>query len=357
MTPAITPAMPANDHNGYNGHDDQNDHDEKYDERHDDQKADDVSQTRQRRGHKPMTQVPKAPLNNSGLNDGDAISPDVLPDNLIAFQGVSGAYSELACRAVYPNMTPLPCVSFAEAMAAVKDKRARYAMLPVENSIAGRVGDIHHLLPEGNLVIIGEHYQRVVHHLLAVPGANFSDIKTVRSHPQALAQCRKYIRNHGYKAEGWNDTATAARDVGVLGDRTIAAIGSGLSGDMYGLVSLQTDIADEAGNTTRFLIMSRDPVLLDQSEFCITTLLFKLRSVPAALYKALGGFATCGVNITKIESYPVRGALDMAQFYIDVEGHPDSRPMKLALEELKFFTSDVRILGTYLAHPRRKEGE
>lgn len=277
-------------------------------------------------------------------------------DNRIAFQGVPGAYSELACRAVHPAMEPLACASFEEAMVAVRDKRARYAMLPIENSIAGRVADLHHLLPESGLIIVGEHYQRVIHHLLAVPGATLKDIKTVRSHVQALTQCRKYVKAHGFKPESWNDTARATRDVAALGDKSIAAIGSSLAGEIYGLASLAGDIADESGNTTRFLVMAREAVHPRPGTFCMTSLLFKTRSVPAALYKALGGFATCGVNLTKIESYLVGGHFDAAQFYVDVEGHPDELPLRLALEELRFFASEVHLLGTYPGHPFRREG-
>lgn len=279
--------------------------------------------------------------------------PDIA-DNFIAFQGVPGAYSELACRAVHPTMEPLTCTSFEEAIAAVRDRKARYAMLPVENSIAGRVADLHHLLPESGLVIVGEHYQRVVHHLLAVPGATLTDIRTVRSHVQALTQCRKYIKACGFLAENGNDTARSARDVAAASDKSVAAIASSLAGEIYGLKSLAADIADESGNTTRFLIMARDPVRIRPGTFCITSLLFRVRSVPAALYKALGGFATCGVNITKIESYLVGGRFDAAQFYVDVEGHTDERPLRLALEELAFFASEVRVLGTYPAHPFRR---
>lgn len=277
-------------------------------------------------------------------------------ENAIAFHGVPGAYSELACRAVYPSEETLPCPSFEEAIKAVRKERARYAMLPVENSIAGRVADIHYLLPESGLVIVGEHYQRVVHHLLAVPGATLADIKTVRSHIQALTQCRNTIKALGLKPESWNDTASAAKDVAALGDKSIAAISSSLSGEIYGLTSLRGDLADEDGNTTRFLVMAREPIPPRLGTFCVTSLLFRVRSVPAALYKALGGFATCGVNLTKIESYLVGGHFDAAQFFVDVEGHPEERPLRMALDELNFFASEVRILGTYPGHPFRRQG-
>lgn len=276
-------------------------------------------------------------------------------NDIIAFQGVPGSYSELACRSVYPAMETLSCPSFEEAMVAVRESRATYAMLPVENSIAGRVADIHHLLPEGGLSIVGEHFQRVVHHLLVVPGATMQDIKTVRSHIQALTQCRKFIRSQKYQPQSWGDTASAAKDVAALGDKSIAAIGSSLSGEIYGLESLRGDIADLAGNTTRFFIMAREAAPPRPGTFCITTLLFRVRSVPAALYKALGGFATCGVNLTRIESYLVDGRFDAAQFLVDVEGHPEDRPLRLALEELAFFASEVKVIGTYPGHPFRRD--
>lgn len=280
-----------------------------------------------------------------------------MSDNLIAFQGVPGAYSDLACRSVYPAMDTLSCASFEDSLIAVREKRAKFAMIPIENSIAGRVADIHQLLPECGLKIVGEHYQRVVHHLLAVNGATMSDIKTVTSHIQALTQCRKFLKTHGYKPVVHNDTASAAQDVANRRDPSVAAIASSLSGDIYGLTSLQADIADMPDNTTRFLIMAREAQMPRPGSFCVTSLLFKVRSVPAALYKALGGFATCGVNLTKIESYLVGGRFEAAQFYIDVEGHPEDRPLQLALEELNFFASEVRILGTYPGHPFRRQGQ
>lgn len=278
-----------------------------------------------------------------------------MTDNLIAFQGVPGAYADLACRSVYPAMDTLSCPSFEDCFVAVRENRAKYAMIPVENSIAGRVADIHHLLPEGGLHIIGEHYQRVLHHLLALPGATMADIKTVKSHIQALTQCRKYIARHGFKPVATGDTAGGSKEVVMQGDKSVAGIASSLAGEIYGLQSLAADIADMPDNTTRFLILAREPNLPRPGTFCITSLLFKVRSVPAALYKALGGFATCGVNMTKIESYLVGGRFDAAQFYIDVEGHPDERPLQLTLEELGFFASEVKILGTYSGHPFRRQ--
>jgi len=277
-----------------------------------------------------------------------------MTDNIIAFQGVPGAYADLACRSVYPAMDTLSCGSFEECFVAVRDMKAKYAMIPVENSIAGRVADIHHLLPEGGLYIVGEHYQRVLHHLLGLPGAQIEQIKTAKSHIQALTQCRKFLASHNIRPVSSGDTAGGAKDVAEQGDPSVAGIASSLAGEIYGLQSLAADIADMPENTTRFLILAREPQIPAVGDFCMTSLLFRVRSVPAALYKALGGFATCGVNLTKIESYLVGGRFDAAQFYIDVEGHPDERPLKLALEELAFFASEVRILGTYPAHPFRR---
>lgn len=278
-----------------------------------------------------------------------------MTENIIAFQGVAGAYADLACRSVYPSMEALPCPSFEDTFLAVEEGRAQYAMIPVENSIAGRVADIHHLIPEHNLYIIGEHYQRVIHNLMVVPGAKLEDIKMAKSHPQGLAQCRKFLRSRNITPLPVGDTAGAAKMVAEAGDKTVAAISSSLAGEIYGLESLQSDIADAQGNTTRFIIMAKTPAMPRTGNFCMTSLIFRTRSVPAALYKALGGFATCGVNITKIESYLLGGRFDAAQFYIDVEGHPEERPMQLALEELNFFAHEIRILGTYPGHPFRRQ--
>ena len=275
--------------------------------------------------------------------------------NIIAFQGVPGAYADLACRSVYPLMDTLSCGSFEDCFTAVRTHQAHLAMIPVENAIAGRVADIHHLLPEGGLYIVGEHYQRVLHHLLVHPDAELADIKVARSHIQALTQCRKFLQQQGIKAEATSDTAGGARDVMIQGDLSVAGIASSLAGQIYGLKSVAADIADMPNNTTRFLVLAREPHIPMVGGFCITSILFRVRSVPAALYKALGGFATCGVNITKIESYLVDGHFDAAQFYIDVEGHPEERPLQLALEELNFFASEVRLLGTYPAHPFRRQ--
>jgi len=279
-----------------------------------------------------------------------------MPDNTIAFQGVLGANSHMACQAVYPDMTPLSCNGFEDAFAAVTEGTARYAMIPVENSVMGRVADIHHILPESGLHIIGEHFQRVNHHLLAVKGATLEKLTHVESQLPALSQCRNFIREHGLNQVTAADTAGAAKDVAERGDTTVAAIASPLAAEIYGLETLASNIEDAEHNTTRFIIMARDtqtPAL--DSGTVVTSFVFRVRNVPAALYKALGGFATNGVNMTKLESYLVDGHFTAAQFYADVEGHPGDRAVKLALEELAFYSREVTVLGTYPAHPYRLE--
>jgi len=277
-----------------------------------------------------------------------------MADDLIAFQGSHGAYSDLACRTVFPDLGTMPCPSFEDVFEAVREGRARLAMLPIENSVAGRVADNHILLPNGGLHIIGEHYQRVNHCLLAVPGASLETVKTVRSHVQALSQCSRMTRRLGLKPVAHADTAGAAAEIARLGDPTVAAIASALSAEIYGLQILMKDIEDADHNTTRFLIMAREPRIPAVGTPSVTTFVFRVRSVPAALYKALGGFATNGVNLTKLESYMVGGRFTAAQFYVDVEGHPEERPLRLALEELAFFAREVKILGVYPANPFRR---
>ena len=271
----------------------------------------------------------------------------------IAFQGEPGAYSDLACRRVFPAMTTLPCAAFEDAFAAVREGRAALAMMPIENSVAGRVADIHHLMPDSGLFIIGEHFERVSHHLLALPGARLEQIRTVRSHVHALSQCRDFIRAQGLQPVVRADTAGSAAEIKEIGDPTIAAIASELAGRIYGLVSLKENIEDDEHNTTRFLIMSREPQWALRGGPTVTTFVFNVRNVPAALYKAMGGFATNGVNMTKLESYMVGGRFAATQFYADVEAHPDDRPLELALEELEFFSREVKILGVYPAHQLR----
>ena len=276
---------------------------------------------------------------------------------LVAFQGVPGAYSDLACRAFFPGVATLPCATFEDALAAVRDGEADRAMIPIENSLAGRVADVHHLMPKSGLHIVGEHFQRVNHQLLAPKGASLGTIKRVRSHVQALGQCRGFLRANGLEAVVDIDTAGSAKFVAQQGDITEAAIASALCADLYGLEIVQPDIEDAKHNTTRMLILSRVADVPDAAEGpCITTFVFRVRSVPAALYKALGGFATNGINLTKLESYMVGGNFVAAQFYADAEGHVDERSMRLALEELRFFSREVKVLGVYPANPFRQTG-
>ncbi len=275
------------------------------------------------------------------------------PANSIAFQGLPGAYSHLACRNAFPAMQPLPCATFEDAFAAVREGRARYAMIPIDNSVAGRVADVHHLLPYSGLHIISEHFERINHHLLAPKGASLDTIATVESHVHALGQCRNLIRQLGLKVVVGADTAGAAAELAKTGDVTRAAIASELAAEIYGLESLKANIEDAEHNTTRFVVLARDAVEPNPNQPCVTTFVFRVRNVPAALYKAMGGFATNGINMTKLESYLVGGEFVAAQFYADVEGHPSQRSLRLALEELEFFSHEVRILGVYPAHPFR----
>jgi prephenate dehydratase len=275
--------------------------------------------------------------------------------SVIAFQGAPGAYSDLACRTAYPKMTTLPSASFEDAFAAVRDGQAQFGMIPIENSVAGRVADIHHLMPESGLHIVAEHFQRVRHYLLAPKGASLKSLKRVHSHVQALSQCRKVIREFGLTPMVHADTAGAAADVAAIGDPADAAIASSLAGEIYGLEAIKAGIEDADHTTTRFVVLAKEPTDPDPAAGpVVTSFVFRVRSVPAALYKALGGFATNGVNITKLESYIMDGAFTVAQFYADIEGHPDQRPVRLALEELGFFSREVKILGVYPASPFRR---
>jgi prephenate dehydratase len=282
------------------------------------------------------------------------------PEETIAFQGAPGAYSDLACRHVFPAMTTLPCLAFEDAFAAVAEGKAALAMIPIENSVAGRVADVHHLMPASGLFIIGEHFDPVHHHLLALPGASLDGVRAVRSHVHALGQCRNFLRARGLQPVVRADTAGSAAEIKELGDPAIAAIASELAGEIYGLLSLARNIEDAEHNTTRFLVLAREPKWPPRGGLSVTTFVFNVRNVPAALYKALGGFATNGVNMTKLESYMVGGQFTATQFYADVEDHPENRPLALALEELEFFSTEVRILGVYPAHPQRvgvREGQ
>ena len=272
----------------------------------------------------------------------------------IGFQGEPGAYSHLACQEAYPEMEPAPYPSFEDAFAGGKGGEVDLLMIPIENSLGGRVADIHHLLPESNLHIVAEHFQSVQHQLLAMPGATLDGIRHVESHVQALAQCRRFVRELGAQPVTTADTAGAARHVAERRDPSIAAIASGLAGEIYGLDIVRTRIEDHHANTTRFVVMAREPNRPDPASPCVTSIVFQVRSVPAALYKALGGFATNGVNITKLESYIVDASFTVAQFYAEFEGHVEHRLVKLALEELEFYSEDVSILGVYPAHPFRR---
>ncbi|MCL2469858.1 MAG: prephenate dehydratase [Alphaproteobacteria bacterium] len=273
---------------------------------------------------------------------------------LIAYMGKPGAYSEMACLAYAPLMEPLACQTFEDTFAAVVEGRAALGMIPIENSTAGRVADVHALLPESPLHVVGEHHQPVVHHLLGLPAAEIADVKEAYAHIQSLMQCRKWLLARHILPVRHLDNGAAAQEISEQQDKSKAAIASERAGQLYGLKSLAVNIADQPNNTTRFLILSRTPSVPSPDEgLCVTTMMFRVRSVPAALYKALGGFATNGVNITKIESYLVDGQFTAARFHLDVEGHPAQTPLKNALAELNFFAQEVRILGTYLASPFR----
>ena len=266
----------------------------------------------------------------------------------ISFQGVPGAYSDLACRNAYPDMKTLPCPSFEDAIDAVRDGQATLGMLPCENSLAGRVSDIHHLLPESGLFIIGEQFQRVEHCLLGIKGAVISDIKRAHSHTVALGQVRRILADLKLTPVVEADTAGAAQLVAEWGRKEDAAIASALAAEIYGLEILRSNVEDAAHNTTRFYVVAPKPMIVDPfTPHLMTTFIFRVRNVPAALYKALGGFATNGVNMTKLESYMMGGEFAATQFLCDVDGHPEQPGLRRALEELSFFSTEVRVLGVY----------
>ena len=268
----------------------------------------------------------------------------------IAYQGEPGANSHIVCQEHYPELEALPCASFEDVFSAVGSGEAELAMIPIDNSIAGRVADIHHFLPGSGLHIIAEHFLRIRFHLMAVPGASLESIRTVHSHVHALGQCRRIIREHGLTPLISGDTAGAAREVAEAADPTQASISPPLAAQIYGLDVLATDVEDEDHNTTRFVVLSRDFVQAPAGNGpVVTTFVFNVRNLPAALYKALGGFATNGVNMTKLESYMVDGQFTATQFLAEVDGHPDETPLRNALEELAFFTTDVTVLGVYPA--------
>ena len=277
--------------------------------------------------------------------------------NRIAFQGEPGANSHIACNQAYRDYEPLPCPTFEDAFAAVRTGRAQLAMIPIDNSVAGRVADIHHLMPRSGLHIVGEWFLPVQHQLMAPKRASLRTIKTVESHVHALGQCRNIIRTLRLKAVIAADTAGAAREVAEAGDVARAALATKLAAKIYGLKILRKNVADERHNTTRFVVLARKPKWASRKErHVMTTFVFQVRNIPAALYKALGGFATNGINMTKLESYMVDGSFAATQFYADVEGHPKDRALELALEELAFVSQPktLKILGVYPAHRFRE---
>ncbi|MFV0382600.1 prephenate dehydratase [Paracoccus sp. (in: a-proteobacteria)] len=274
--------------------------------------------------------------------------------NRIAFQGEPGAYSHEACRKARPGMEALPCRTFEDVIEAVRSREADLAMLPVENSTYGRVADIHHLLPESGLHIIDEAFVRVHISLLAVPGTTLDQVRDAMSHTVLLGQCRNFMRRHGIRAVTGADTAGSAQEVARRGNPSLAALAAPLAAEIYGLDRLADEVEDRANNTTRFLIMAHEPDLSRRAERMLTSFVFRVRNIPAALYKAMGGFATNGVNMTKLESYMVDGVFTATQFYADIEGHPEDENVRRALDELGYFTSMLNILGAYPADPLRK---
>jgi prephenate dehydratase len=293
------------------------------------------------------------------LTGGDSAryAPSMPRRKQIVFQGEPGANSHIACNQAYPRCAPLPCPTFEDALNAVASGKADLGMIPIENSVAGRVADIHHLMPTSGLHIIAEWFLPIRNQLMAPKGAKLKDLETVESHVMALGQCRKYLRKLGVTQVVVADTAGAARAVAERGDKTCGAIASRLAADIYGLDILAEDVEDESHSTTRFIVLSREKAWAKRGkEPIITTFVFQVRNIPAALYKAMGGFATNGVNMTKLESYMIEGNFFATQFYADVEGHPDDPNVKLALEELAFFSqkNSLKILGVYPAHAFRK---
>ncbi|MEI3550788.1 MAG: prephenate dehydratase [Alphaproteobacteria bacterium] len=272
----------------------------------------------------------------------------------IAYQGVAGAYSHIASMTVYPGQEYLPCDTFEKAMKLVSEGEADLAMIPVENSNAGRVSDVHFLLPQTGLHIIGEFFLPINHQLLGLPGTKLADVKSASSHPQALAQCSEFLKRHGIKPTARIDTALSCQDVLKFQDKSIAAIASKLAGEIYGLDVVAPNVENARNNTTRFLIMAREPEIPeDDGGAFITSFIFKAKNIPAALYKALGGFATNGINITKLESYLLEGKFVSARFYAEIESHPSRKAFQNAFDELKFFSESIHVLGTYRANKYR----
>lgn len=278
--------------------------------------------------------------------------------NRISFQGDYGANSDMAARDMFPDMSPLPCQTFEDAFNAVESGDADLAMIPIENTLAGRVADIHYLLPQSRLHIVGEYFMPIRFQLMVLPGVKKEEIRTVHSHIHALGQCRKIVRSNGWKAVVAGDTAGAAKLVSETGDRSMAALAPRLAADLYGLDILEENVEDSDNNITRFVVLSPTERFAERErpdELIVTTFVFNVRNIPAALYKALGGFATNSINMTKLESYQIGGKFVATQFFADIEGHPEDENVKRALEELKFFSEQVRILGVYKAHPMRKQ--
>ncbi|MEM9571021.1 MAG: prephenate dehydratase [Pseudomonadota bacterium] len=272
----------------------------------------------------------------------------------IAYQGERGANSHIACKEVYPDYEPVACRTFEDVISSVESGEAQLAMIPVENTIAGRVGDIHHLLPATSLHMIGEHLMRIRFQLMALPGVALNEVERAYSHVMALGQCRNFLRDHNIQARTAADTAGAARQVADRADKTAAAIAPGLAAEEYGLEILAQDIEDAAHNTTRFVIMAPEPLDLSPEDGpSMTAFLFQVRNIPSSLYKALGGFATNGVNMTKLESYQLGGSFSATQFYAEIQGHPNDRSVQLALEELGFFSNSLKILGVFPRSPSR----
>ena len=273
----------------------------------------------------------------------------------ISFQGEKGANSDSACRDMFPDMEPLPCATFEDAFAAVETGVADLAMIPIDNSLAGRVADIHHLLPASNLHIVGEYFLPIHFQLMVLPGVAKNEITEVHSHIHALGQCRRVIRNNGWAGLVASDTAGAAKMVAERGDRHVAALAPFLAADLYGLDILEENVEDADHNTTRFVVLSREAKVPAKSEhLTVMSFVFRVRNVPAALYKAMGGFATNGVNMTKLESYQLDGKFTATQFYAEIDGHPSDQGVKYALEELGFYSDEIRILGTYPASSFRQ---
>lgn len=274
----------------------------------------------------------------------------------ISYQGEPGANSHIACLEAYPGCEPVSCRTFEDAFQAAQDGAVNLAMIPIDNSVAGRVADIHHLLPQSKLFIIGEHFLPIHHQLLVRRGVKLGDITSVHSHVHALGQCRKLIRELKITPVVAVDTAGAARELSESHSTDQAAIATRLAAEIYGLDIVREDIEDETHNTTRFVILSRDQLEAEaENGPVVTSFVFRVRNVPAALYKAMGGFATNSVNMTKLESYQLEGQFSATQFYAEIDGHPSDRNVRLAMEELQFFTSYVRVLGIFPASPYRAE--